>query len=271
MTIFLIALLILFVLLKRPISKFDNLKEIRKKSVAIITLMYRPKNVETWLLIHRNLGIDHFFIRLEDTPELIDYLKSQPDVTLMVASSSKDTNQYTTLQTRQIETTNKVIKSCKFDFLIHIDCDEILDGDLDEIRNLPDNVGTFWMQNHEAVYSSIPTSRDSCFQAKFYRNCGDVGSGCASYVNGKGGGRISQSLESNGPHRFKSNLREKKINMIVKHYESCDFEQYLKKYSRLQQGAKIDEIPFPYYRESILAAGNMDNLKNIYAKYRTDN
>ena len=264
--IILLALVVFFVLIKKPVSTFAKLGP---KSVAIISLMYRPKNVETWLLIHRNLGIDHFYIRLEDTPELIDYLGSQPDVTLMVASSNRDKNQYTTLQKRQIDTTNQVIAMCKYDFLIHIDCDEILEGDLDEIKNLPDNVGTFWMQNHEAVYESIPTSQDSCFQAKFYRDCGDNDSGCVSYVNGKAGGRISKSLQSNGPHRFKSNLQEKKLKMIVKHYESCDFEQYLKKYSRLQKGVKINEIPFQYYRESILANGDTDRLKTIYKTYRT--
>jgi len=267
--LFFLSVVILFLIVKNR-SSFTN----TKKSVALITLMYQPKNVETWLLIHRNLGIKRFYIRLEDTPELIDYLQSQPDVTLMLASSNRDTNQYKTLQTRQIDTTNNVIKMCRqdnIDFLIHIDCDEILEGDLDEIINLPDNIGTFWMQNYEAVYSAIPTTQDNCFQAKFYKNCGDNDANCVSYVNGKGGGRVTKSLESNGPHRFKSSLREKKINMIVKHFESCDFDQYIKKYSRLQKGVKIDEIPFPYYRESILAAGNMDNLKKIYAKYRTDN
>ena len=112
--------------------------------------MYRPKNVETWLEIHRKLGINHFYIRLEDTPELVEYLGSQPDVTLMVASSNRDSNQYATLQTRQIETVDKVIDLCRqkgIEWLIHIDCDEILEGDLNEIYNLPKNVGTFWMQN----------------------------------------------------------------------------------------------------------------------------
>jgi hypothetical protein len=237
--------------------------------IAIISLFYKPKNVETWLEIHRNLGISHFYIRLEDTPDLVQFLESQPDVHLMVESSENDKDQYQSLQTRQIDTINKVIDICKkelIDFLIHIDCDEILEGNIDEIINLPPEVGTFWMQNHEAVYEGIPTSKDSCFQAKFYRDCGSEY--CASYTNGKGGGRISNSLKAHGPHRFKSNGKEVKINIIVKHYESCDFDQYIKKYSRLKKGVKLEDIPFPYYRESILANGDKDTLENVYKKYR---
>ena len=31
-----------------------------------------------------------------------------------------------------------------------MDADELIDGDLDEIRQQPENVHTFWMQNEEA-------------------------------------------------------------------------------------------------------------------------
>jgi len=262
-----IIILIIFFYLKKK-SSFNNGNKIGK--IGIISLMYKPKNVETWLQIHRDLGISHFYIRLENTPELIDYLKSQPDITLMVADSSSDKNQYLTLQNRQSDTVNKVLKMCKndnIDWLIHIDCDEILEGDINEILNLPDSVGTFWMQNHEAVYNSIPTSTDNCFQAKYYKNCGDPTSKCISYINGKGGGRTSIS-SCNGPHRFKGGEEIKLKNMIVKHYESCDFEQYIKKYQRLSKGVNLDIIPFPYYRESILAKDNIDELKDVYKRYR---
>ena len=267
----LILILILFFIISLK-SKFKSNFSKEKKSIALISLMYLPKNIETWLEIHRKLGISHFYIRLEDTPDLVEYLSSQPDVTLMVETSN-DSNQYTTLQTRQTETMDKVIKLCKksgIDFLIHIDCDEILEGNLEEIRSLPESVGTFWMQNYEAVYEGIPTKMDNCFAAKFYRNCSEIDSGCASYANGKGGGRIKSNLKSNGPHRFSSNGSEVKLdNLILKHYESCDFDQYIKKYSRLKQGVKLDDIPFPYYRESILANGDTDQLKSVYTKYRT--
>jgi hypothetical protein len=270
--IVLIILLLFLINNKQTFSKEYSSFSKQKQTIALISLIYLPKNIETWLEIHRKLGIDRFYIRLEDTPDLVEYLSSQPDVTLMVGSSSKDDNQYTTLQTRQTETMDKVIKLCKndgIDFLIHIDCDEILEGDLDEIRSLPESVGTFWMQNHEAVYEGIPTKMDNCFAAKFYRNCGESNANCASYSNGKGGGRVSSNLTAHGPHRFRSNGSEVKLNnLIVKHYESCDFDQYIKKYTRLKRGVKMDDIPFPYYRESILSNGDTSILKEVYTKYR---
>jgi hypothetical protein len=258
-------LIILVVVLLIIFKQRSNFKE--PITVAVIALVYKPKNIETWLDLHRDFGISHFYIRLEDTPELERYLRSQPDVTLMVATSEKDSNQYTSLQTRQIETTNKVLKMCKETFLIHIDCDEVLSGDINEIKKLPKNVSTFWMQNHEAVYEDIPTGTDNCFSAKRYRNC--KFEKCASYVNGKGGARVEHGVHLEGPHRFKGNGKEVKINVIVKHYESCDFEQYIKKYKRLSRAVNMDTIPFVYYRESILASGSEDKLKEIFKKYRT--
>jgi hypothetical protein len=263
--IVLVILIVLHYYNKKKKSSFENVA-----SVALITLMYKPKNVESWLKLHRSFGISHFYIRLENTPELIDYLKSQPDVTLMVADASKDKNHYSSLQDRQTDTMNKVIQMCKekgITFLIHIDCDEILSGNINEIMNLPNNVGTFWMQNYEAVYEDIPTESDNCFTAKYYRDCSKEY--CASYINGKGGCRVSaDGVSANGPHRFKSRLKETQINIIVQHYESCDFNQYIKKYTRLSKDVNLDSIPFDYYKESILANGSTDKLKNIYRQYR---
>jgi len=254
------VLILIFLLRKK--SNFGN-----TVTVAVIALIYKPKNITTWLDLHRQFGINHFYIRLEDTPELIDFLRSQPDVTLMVGSSEKDSNQYSSLQTRQIDTVNKVLKICKENFLIHIDCDEVLSGDISEIKNLPEDVTTFWMQNFEAVYNGIPSSSDNCFTAKTLRDCSKTG--CASYINGKGGARVKPDVYLHGPHRFASNGKEVKINVRVNHYESCDFDQYLKKYKRLSKEVNMETIPFIYYRESILANGSETKLKEVFKKYRT--
>ena len=261
MIIILIAIIILLILFKSR----SNFKD--PVTVALVTLVYKPKNIDTWLELHRNFGISHFYIRLEDTPEIIEFLRSQPDVTLTVASSEKDSNQYSSLQKRQIETVNKVLKNCKQTFLIHIDCDEVLSGDINEIKKLPKKVSTFWMQNHEAVYSDIPTTADSCFKAKRYRNC--KYETCASYINGKGGARVEPGARLDGPHRFTGKGKEVKLNVIVKHYESCDFEQYVKKYKRLSHAVNMDTIPFVYYRQSILASGSEEKLKEVFKRYRT--
>jgi len=170
-------------------------------------------------------------------------------------------------QNKMVKDALNLCKKKSIKWLIHIDCDEILDGDLNEILNLPKNVNTFWMQNYEAVYEDIPTTADSCFKAKYYRNCKKEK--CASYINGKGGGRVSADIKITGPHRFESNGKEVELNMKVKHYESCDFNQYIKKYRHLSKGADLTKIPFSYYRESILASGSEEKLKEVFKQYRT--
>jgi len=262
---FKLVLLILFLLwiLKKK-SSFSS-----SETVALVTLIYKPKDIEKWLELHRTFGISHFYIRLEDTPELVEFFQKQPDVTLIIASSEGEKNQFTSLQKRQIDTVNKVIKMCKQTFLIHIDCDEVLSGNIQTILSLPESIGTFWMQNHEAMYDHVPTETDTCFQAKKFIDCSKER--CSSYINGKSGCRVSApGVTMAGPHRFKSNLKDEYMeDVIVQHYESCDFQQYIKKYQRLaKNGTDLKKIPFQYYRESIEANGDTTKLEEIYKKYR---
>ena len=238
------------------------------QKIGIVSCIKDPKNIETWLQLHRDLGISRFYIRLEDTPDLVEYLKAQNDVHLMVHESNS-ADEYMDLMGRQSKTVDTALELCKKDgltWLIHIDCDEVLDGNLDEIRKLPRDVGTFWMQNYEAMYDKIPSSAENCFRGSTFRDCSkDI---CASYANGKGGGRVGAS-KSNGPHRFTSTLKEVQLKMIVKHYESCDFDQYIAKYKRLAK-SDLSKIPFTYYKESIQAGGDIHKLGKVYEKYRVN-
>jgi hypothetical protein len=237
--------------------------------IGVVSCIKNPKNIETWLRLHRDFGISRFYIRLEDTPDLVDFFNSQPDVHLVVADS-KSADEYADLMGRQSRMVDMSLELCEkdgIDWLIHVDCDEVLEGDPDEIRNLPSGVGTFWMQNYEAMYDAIPSNSDNCFKATKFKNCSTEM--CASYANGKGGGRVGLS-QSHGPHRFKSHLREVKLeSVIVKHYESCDFEQYIAKYKRLAK-SDVSSIPFPYYKESIQARGDVGALEKVYEKYRVN-
>jgi len=254
-----LLVLAIFMIRKKPVFK-----------VAIVSCIKDPKNIDTWLKIHRDLGISRFYVRLEETPDLIEYFKSQPDVFLQTgASASKDP--YTDLMTRQAAMIDLALELCKkdgIDWLIHIDCDEILEGSLNEIQKLPKNIGTFWMQNYEALYDNIPTSKDNCFKAAKFNDCSV--SACASYANGKGGGRVSIA-QSNGPHRFRSSHKEVKLkSLIVNHFESCDFDQYIAKYKRLGN-SDTTTIPFSYYKDSILANGDTKKLAEVYKRYRVRN
>lgn len=250
--------------------------------IGIISMIKNPKNIETWLKKNRENGVSHFYIRLEDSPEVMDFLQDQQDVTLQIGNGSGN-NEYNEIQTRQEKMVNHFLEESQKDdnhleWLIHMDSDELLDGDLDEIRQLPSNVHTFWMQNEEAKFDKVPGKEDNCFHASKFYDCAKDPGKCVSYGNGKSGARVCKETRSNGPHRCKSlspSAKEVKLEKVkIKHFESCDFDSYKKKYMNLskQDDATRKDIPFPYYKDSIDAAlsGNDENLKKIYTKYRVE-
>jgi len=285
-------ILILFILLSIVLLYSAFFQNPRKESftlsppsqnskIAIVSMMKDPKNLDSWLQHHREMGIQRFYIRLEDTPELETVLRNQKDVHLEVGKST-GYNEYNDIQVRQRKWMNDSIKWGKkdgIDWVIHIDSDELLKGDLNEIRALPPSIRTFWMQNQEAKYSKIPRAADNCFVASKMVDCADEPDKCVSYGNGKGGGRVADDVSEYGPHRFKSTSQigntEVKVKMVVFHYESCDFNIYKKKYKHLanQDEKTSKDIPFPYYKESIQAAKKPGDeaLEEVFIKYRIYN
>ena len=247
-------------------------------AIGIVSSMKQPKDIETWLQKHREMGIQHFYIRLEDTPDLVEFFREQPDITLQLGNS-KGVNEYQELQKRQDKWVNEALTKANREktvgWLIHIDADELLHGDLQEITELPDDVETFWMQNEEVKYNKVPSVQDNAFSnVATFIDCSKNPGKCVSYGNGKGGGRVNSTTKSHGPHRFicrQPNAKEVKLSgMKVHHYESCDFETYKQKFSRLAVQDKQNNIPFAYYNESILAAKQNDEreLYRLYRKYR---
>ena len=255
-------------------TEVTQLPDSTKLKVAIVSMMRRPKDIDDWLEYHRAMGIMRFYIRLEDSEELEEYLDGQADITLEVGKSTgKD--EYKEIQTRQCKMVDDALKKAqedKMDWLIHIDSDELLDGDLDEFNSLSEKIRTIIMNNKEAVYKDIPRENDQCFTAAKFRNCADANSGCVSYVNGKSGGRVAPDVSCFGPHRFRSNrtdAEDKTIKMTILHFESCDFNTYKQKFKHVAKDPKSD-IPFPYYNDSVAAAKKEDDkaLEEVFRRYR---
>jgi hypothetical protein len=271
--------------------------EQKQHRIGIVSMMKNPDNIDEWLQHHRELGITEFYIRLEknvkktvkknvekEKDDVEDYLRGQQDVVLTLGDSSGK-NEYKEIQKRQQKMVDEGLKNAlqrgTVDWLIHIDADELLYGSLDEIISFPPSVRVFWMDNEEAVYDDIPKEGQSCFQASRFRNCqqmakkGDMS--CASYANGKAGGRVAPDVRFGGPHRFFTSLDEgadqiKLSQLKVRHYESCNFDSYKSKFINLVQSDTAMDIPFSYYNESIQAAktGDEDALECVYTKYRTE-
>lgn len=252
--------------------------------IGLVTMMKHPDNVDEWLQHHRDMGIRVFYIRLEESPEVEDYLRHQEDVVLTVGASAGK-NEYKEIQVRQKEMVDGALKTSfatgDLDWIIHMDADELLHGSLEEIAEYDDKVRAFWMDNEEAVYDDIPEEGSTCFQASRFRHCqkslqGDMG--CASYANGKAGGRVAPDVRFGGPHRFFTSLdgeegsTKKLSGLKIRHYESCRFDSYKAKFLNLVQSDTAMDIPFTYYNESIEAAktGDEDALQCVYTKYRTE-
>lgn len=169
-TLFIIILISLLVLSLNICSQSNILFFSSKKPrIAIATMMRKPIDLPLWLKHHRTLGINLFFIRLEDSPGWEDYLHSQPDVIYEIGQS--EINNYLTQQHRQINFVNQTIKKCKqknIQWLFHIDSDELLNGSLDFLKNIPQHIKCLTYENAEALFDE---NEQHCFSAKTFLRC----------------------------------------------------------------------------------------------------
>ena len=244
----------------------ENAGEMQQKGaeglkVAIAVMMRKPTDVALWFDHHRKIGIERFYIRLEDSPGVAAFFRTQEDVWFEEAESDKENN-YTTLQKRQIEFVNRMLTKAAaegVDWLFHVDVDELLEGDvLGTLAALSPNMLTVKLKNVEAVYSE---DEPTCFSAKKFIRC-DKGGPCTAYVNGKGAGRPVPGVSLGGPHDFayKGKVDPAVTAQIefdqfhVLHYDSCNIGTWLEKFAHMSKKAKLDDIVFPYYKKSIEVA-----------------
>ena len=268
----------LFALLstKRPINeRFINSPTKLKTRVALITVMYNPPDLPIWLRHHRMMGVERFYLRLEDTPMYVEYLSNAQDVSLEVGEKDHVGSNYFSLMDRQKRFVDQSIVAARqngIDWVITIDSDELLKGSLAFLEDLPLQKSCLHMTNAEAVYSG---DEESCFSSQRFREC-SLQSKCRSYINGKSGGRAIDGVSQAGPHYF---AYEGAINgphlfeipfdvLCVLHFDSCSFSSWSSKFMNLSAGskdvAKTGEIPFQYYNESIDAASK---AYEVYKKH----
>ena len=114
LAIFSICYLFYVIIVKYLIYKNKEPFNDGSSNVGIVSMMKSPKNIDVWLTKHRNLGIQHFYIRLEETPELEEYLSQQPDVTLQIGKS-EGVNEYDVQQERQNTWVNECLRTAETD------------------------------------------------------------------------------------------------------------------------------------------------------------
>jgi hypothetical protein len=275
--IFIISVPIIWYLTKLDKEHFSNNniyteKDKEKEKVAIASLIRKPIDLTIWLKRLREIGISHFFLRIEDTPELEDFLKTQSDITFEMKKSDKENN-YETLQHRQIEFVNRMIDNAakmNIEWIFHIDSDELLEGSLDFLENLDTKYKCLKLQNVEALYKD---TEEHCFSSKKFIKCSEIGAECRSYVNGKAGGRTIMNVKLAGPHDFSYkgkiggdetyNIPFEKLHIL--HYDSCTFGAWAEKFNHLSKNPK--DIPFKYYNDSIK---EVVKAHETYKKYTGD-
>jgi hypothetical protein len=280
-TLILLAILVVLTLIWKtraaamPPLETVNPNKGAKVKLAIAALMRKPIDLMLWLEHHRKAGVYRFYIRLEDSPGVAAFLKTQPDVDFVEAESDPENN-YTTLQKRQIAFVNEMLVKARadgVDWVFHTDVDELLEGDLiGTLSALPAEIKVGKLQNAEAVYDE---EEPTCFSAKKFIRCGEKGAPCKAYVNGKGVGKTEEGVTLLGPHDFayKGQLGGPATQKIpfdsihVLHYDSCTIGSWLEKFQHLSKAAKLQDIVFPYYKQSMEAA---KKATEVYRENKVD-
>ena len=226
--------------------------------IAIAVMMRKPTDVSLWFEHHRQVGISRFYVRLEDSPGVASFLRTQTDVYFEEGTSDTENN-YTNQITRQRDFVNTMLPKAAdegVDWVVHIDVDELLEGNLMlTLGGVPASILIGKLKNAEAVYNEEETT---CFSSKKFIRC-DKGGPCTAYVNGKGCGRPVPGVTLGGAHDF---VYHNKVDSAVTHqipfddlhvlhYDSCTLGTWLEKFAHMSKKAKLDDIVFPYYKKSI--------------------
>lgn len=95
-----------------------------------------------WLRYHRSLGVNHVFVHVEDTPELLPLLATDEFADFVTVTTGSDnsldthnpssSDNYYTLMQRQERQVHWSVAECRkagIDWLFHIDDDELLHFD----------------------------------------------------------------------------------------------------------------------------------------------
>ena len=259
------------------------------RSVAVVSMMRDPQEVDEWLNYHMLKGITRFYIRLESADHndaVAKVLLTYPQVTIQFGSFNDtpatdlgDAPGHAQMLRQRTWLTESIKNALNdgIDWIVHIDSDELLEcsGSVGDAiaQDARDKTQTMVIKNFEAVYParkvdpSLPQSKfksthtdhragESCFSYNDVKDC--AGGHCASYANGKSLGRVTRYLREAGVHRFHyagptADDPVEMTSMRLIHFESCDFNKYMDKFLKLSKSERVD-FPFPYYNDSIAVA-----------------
>ena len=148
--------------------------------LGIALMTKQPRNLETWLAYHhRYCGIERFFLRVEDTPELRVLLEQAPWRELVhavyVTGGVRDFFGQADRQAQHVSAVVPVARSSAVTHLLHIDDDELLycPGGLEALHAAlaaaPPTKLDMHMRNLEALFPSMEAA-DPFFEARVFRH-----------------------------------------------------------------------------------------------------
>ena len=242
----------------------------RAPMIAIVTMTKKPTDFYTWLVYHREVcSVQRFYLRVEDTPELARLLSMPPwseCVEVEFDTGPRDYFVQMERQNRHIDSVLPRARAAGFEFLLHIDDDELLycaNGLPDfhaAIARAPAAAGNLHMHNLEAALSQVECVAPFHEVVAFRHTTNDF---CA-YSNGKSLGRLSvPTLASAGPHNFASFGPQGTHQLppaaaVILHYEAASFASWRAKYADLARrhagsSAVRERAPSLFYDESMRA------------------
>lgn len=252
--------------------------------LAIACMTRHPLAIESWLNHHRNtVGVDHFFICVEDSPDVERLLRRKYShcVTMTSNRNSDATPGYFSLMDRQAAHVNRSIELARqrgFTHLVHIDDDELLfcPSGVDAFKGCLggecEGFSSLHMSNIEAVYEAsdckdpFSTAEWFCIRPKLF----------TAYVNGKSIGTLSdKKLKMKGPHAFTGSTKNIPPHVaVVAHYESACYDRWKDKFESYAKdtpdACASGRIPFPFYCASIDAASGADSDKEkVWEQWKT--
>jgi len=244
---------------------FLFLINIKLDTVSIVCMTCQPVEFDKWLKHYFDIGVSKIYLRVEDTPELKNIIKNDPRIhaEFHPKVESLDANKQMDRQTQFVD---KIINICDTNWIIHIDDDELVSPNFIGLRYLlsfvPKRYDCVFMKTKEVVYRKGTT--DKCFGTAIeFIDCHKEQ--CKSYMGGKSCGRVSKKLKSNGVHYFNGEVLNINEHLLfVKHYDSCTFNRWKDKFSRLSGEGIKDGFKFYHDSIKIIKDGNDNDMLKFY-------
>jgi len=245
---------------------YDSVKS-SSFTIALVSTIKHAPDFSIWLHHYRSvLNIDLIFLQIDNNPVLFHWIQqlSLPNVFAFEhTTSNHHQNLFDDIQQVQRTFVNKVIEQCyqhNIRYLLHVDDDELLVVSksyrysihrwIDSNKIILNQYTNIKFQNMEAIYP--PDSYD-CFQTSYFAPCHQLL--CKGYVNGKSMASLHPSsprVSCLGCHDFSGPSYSVPIEeVILLHFDNCSYESWKRKFSHYALSSNNDNIPFPFYRDSI--------------------